>query len=491
MKYKYFLLALLIVILNCFFRFYNGFNWFDFAHDGDLYSWVVKDILVDGHIRLIGQLTSTPGIFIGSFFYYSIVPFYYLGQMSPLSLVFYSIILSFIVLISYAYVFRRLFDTTSAFIACFLQAVLMSRVMYDRWVVPTVLSSLWEIWFLFCVVMIARGQYFVLPILGILLGFVWQINFGLLPVFFAVLIAFLLSRKLPPIKWIMGGVISAVVVNIPLILFEAKHNFQQFYSLVNALTVDQGGATGISKWLEVIAKISGNIHQLFFYPERGAFPQNVWVPLTIIILAFVLVWKKRLDGKILLVLGSWLIGVMIFFGINSKIISEYYFQNLSIIFLTVVAIGLGSVWKKRVGKISVVVLLMIIGIYNLWVLTSVYQYNHLGFMERRALADFVKKDSTQKGYPCVAISYVTTPGNNFGFRYVFYLAGLKTKPVTAQVPVYTIAIPENMIPKTDSTQRFGAIRLNMPDNTFEMKDLDKNCAESNLNIEDNLFGFYK
>ena len=69
---------ILILLIGLFFRTYAVVGRYDFAHDHDLFSWIVKDIVVDNHPRLIGQLTSAPGIFIGAFFYYSLVPFFLL-----------------------------------------------------------------------------------------------------------------------------------------------------------------------------------------------------------------------------------------------------------------------------------------------------------------------------------------------------------------------------------------------------------------------------
>ncbi|MDP2632825.1 MAG: hypothetical protein Q8P25_03835 [Candidatus Curtissbacteria bacterium] len=77
----------LVILLPLFFRTYDIVNRFEFAHDGDLYSWIIKDIVVDKHLRLIGQLTTAPGIFIGPAFYYMLIPFFLLTKMDPLGAV--------------------------------------------------------------------------------------------------------------------------------------------------------------------------------------------------------------------------------------------------------------------------------------------------------------------------------------------------------------------------------------------------------------------
>src|SRR3989344_6814709 len=74
---------ILIVVVGLFLRVYKYDQLFGYNHDNDLAGWIVKDIVVDKHLRLIGQETSTQGIFIGGLFYYLQVPFYLLFKMDP------------------------------------------------------------------------------------------------------------------------------------------------------------------------------------------------------------------------------------------------------------------------------------------------------------------------------------------------------------------------------------------------------------------------
>jgi hypothetical protein len=54
-----------------------------------------------------------------------------------------------------------------------------------------------------------------------------------------------------------------------------------------------------------------------------------------------------------------------------------------------------------------------------------------------------------------------------------------------------VGIPEEKIPLLPTTRRFGAIRVNTPDNFFDVNKLDQNCSGFDWNLEDSLFGFYK
>src|SRR3989344_5149976 len=74
----------LIIGIALFFRLYKLREFYIFEHDQDLYSFIVKDIL-SGHLRLIGQLTSIEGVFIGPLYYYLLAPFYWLFNYNPVS----------------------------------------------------------------------------------------------------------------------------------------------------------------------------------------------------------------------------------------------------------------------------------------------------------------------------------------------------------------------------------------------------------------------
>ena len=63
-------MIIFILLLGLFFRLYNLEIFYPWGHDQDLFAWIAKDIIIDDHLRLIGQETSIIGVFIGPIFYY-------------------------------------------------------------------------------------------------------------------------------------------------------------------------------------------------------------------------------------------------------------------------------------------------------------------------------------------------------------------------------------------------------------------------------------
>lgn len=487
-KFQLILLGFILAV-GIFLRSYNAATWFDFAHDGDLYSWVVKDIVVNHHQRLIGQVTSTAGIFIGLFFYYSIIPFFLLTNMYPIGVIYFSIILGTLTICSFYFVFKKLFSTETGLIAASLQAFLLQRVIYDRWVVPTVTTSIWEVWYFYSIVMISRGSYNVLPLLGLLAGLIWHINFSLAPSLIAVPFAILISRKLPNLKNIILGLIGLFIPSIPLIIFESRHGFSQYHSFLKSFQIDQGGGTGFEKFTHVLSEVSGNATQLLFYPNRGDETSRIIVFFLLLLLGLFITYKKVISRKLLVVLYIWIFGMIAFFSLSSKIITEYYFTNINIVLLAFIIFFFSYICKIRIiGKILVILIITLLAFRGIIFMIRDYPYNHLGYQERKKVAQFIETDAGTKNYPCVAISYISLPGQSFGFRYLFYLSGLKVKKPNGGAPIYSIVIPESLV-KDKPLVRFGAFGVLVEQPKNDINQIEKSCQGEDTNLTDPVFGY--
>jgi 4-amino-4-deoxy-L-arabinose transferase-like glycosyltransferase len=192
-KPKY--LLIIFVLLCLFFRTYKLETYYTFEHDQDLYSWIVKDILVDHHQRMIGQLTSIDGVFIGPLFYYLLVPFYALFNMNPLSAIIPILIISVLTVISIYYVFSKNFKKETGLIGAFIYSVSLGSAFNDRWIVPTQPTILWSVWYLYVMLALLKGNFKVLPIVGILVGLIWHIHIALVILLIPIPIAIFLSKK--------------------------------------------------------------------------------------------------------------------------------------------------------------------------------------------------------------------------------------------------------------------------------------------------------
>lgn len=486
---KSLVILVIVVLIAIFLRSYQAMERFEFAHDGDLYSWIVRDIVVNKHLRLIGQETSTQGIFIGPAFYYLLIPFFLLTGMDPVGVLVLPLLVGTLGVISFYWVFKNLFDVSSGLLAAFLQAVLLSRVSLDRWVVPTITTSLWEIWFLYTVLMLGRGNLKVFPLLGLLAGLIWHINFSLAPILITVPIALILSKKLPSVGDLVKASIAFIIPSVPLFLFELRYDFSQTRNLFFSLGNNQGGEIGISKFIQVIDQISGNVVSLFFYPSRELFLPPKLIFLFVIFLG--IFWAKRsvFKKQTLLILSVWTLSVIFFFTLSSKLISEYYFSSINTVFLFFVIAVLA--WLLHYSKhTKVLVWLCIVSFLARSIIYTITlpDHNVRGYNKRKAVVEYIQNDAKNKGFPCVSISYIASPGENVGFRYLFYLSNMHVNQPLSGSPAYTIVIPSGLYGiKSDFTS--GSIGVITPPGSVDQSKVKVSCGGQNSNLTDPLFGY--
>lgn len=487
-KRPHYLILILILLIGLFFRTYQLVERFHFAHDDDLYSWIVKDIVVDGHFRLIGQLTSAPGIFIGPLYYYSLIPFFLLTNMDPSGATIPITIVGILTIISYYFVFSKLFNKKVGLIASFLYAVLLTNIDFDRRVVPSTPANLWVVWYFYTILKISRGKFFVLPILGILIGLIWHIHIALIPTLSAIPVAFIVSKKLPNIKQFLFFLLSLFISSLPLIAFELRHGFSQTLSLISNFSSEHGGGVGFSKLSNVLSMVSKNINSLFLSPQE--LPSQL-KPIFVIVLFFSTLYinlkDKLIPVKELILFLFWILGVIGFFTFSSSLISEYYFYSLEIIFIAFVSLTLFIIFKSNtLGKKLVLGLLVFMLIKNLFFYTTVEIY-HKGYIEKKAVVEFIKQDALRNGFPCIGITYITTPGENVGFRYFFYLQNMHLVHPSFDVAVYNIVIPEEL--SSEVRVKFAHIGIIPPIQIPPKEVMDKTCSGPNTNLTDPMFGF--
>lgn len=487
-RHQYLILLIIIIVIGLFFRTYKLIERFGFGHDADLYSWIVKDIAINHHFRLIGQLTSSEGIFIGPFFYYLLVPFYLIFGMDPIGSAYFSPFFGILTILSYYFVLSKLFNKKVGIIAAFLPAVLLGTAGFDRWVVPTITTKLWAIWYLYSIFMIARGNFKVLPLLGILIGLIWHVHLALLPVLLAVPVAFVYSKKIPTLKQIGLILVPLIIISLPLIIFEARHNFIQTKSLILSFFISHGGEVGWYKFWTNLDKIAKNTDILFFLPN--SLPDNLKLlfSTSLLLSSLVLIKKRIIKTFEVILLFIWIAGVTLYFTFSSTLVSEYYFTNLEVIFLTLGNLLLYMVYKSSVwGKYLVILGLFLLLIRNVTFYLTHEPY-HIGYVEKKGITQFIVSDSKKNDFPCVAVNYITLPGENVGFRYLFYINGLKLAPPSDKVPVYSIVFPYEWS-KKEVTAVFGHMGVIPPAKIPPRQNLEYDCSGANTNLTDSMFGY--
>ncbi len=478
----------LILLLALFMRSSRALELFAYGHDQDLAGWFVRDIVENHHLRLIGQETSVHGVYIGPLWYYSIVPFYVLLGMSPASGLIVSILVGVITVFSMWFVVSSIFSNRVGLYAALIYAVSFVLVMTDREVNPTITVVLWSIWFLYSLQLILKKKTAEgLMLTAFLFAVSWQINLAFVILAPVSIVALLLSKSMPKVSAIRNAIIVGLVSLSPFLLFEVKNGFLQTKAILGSAV---GGGTPVNfaeKLDRTTTLLSKNIRNIYT-GDLVNMPDKTAMLSMFAIFAFLVAYRKlRLKWSILFVL--WILLYIVFFSHNPLNLSEYYLNGMAVLWVLLPALLLEVLSKTMLGKAVAFLLLAIFVVANITRFETI-PVNRSGYIDRTHIVSEIKNDAQKHGYPCVAVSYITTPGNELGYRYLFYFQGLHVNLPKTEAPVYTIVFPHSMVDKID--QSFGALGFSYSDyKKYTKEGIDKSCSTGNQNLTEPLFGFTK
>lgn len=434
------------VALGLFFRLYKLQAFYGFEHDQDLYSWIVKDILVEHNFRLIGQMTSIDGVFIGPFYYYLLAPFYFVFSMNPLSATYLATTISILTIFSIYWVFSKIANTKVAIFGSLIYASSLSIAFIDRWVVPTQPTILWSTWFLYCLFKLNKGDIKILPILGVLLGLIWHVHVALLPLVLLLPLTFSKGsfRKLDPKSTILF-LAAFFILTAPFWIFEIRYDFGQISAVLNFSSNPSGGEkTGLLRFKEVLDGASSAFSKIIFFRSHT----STFLTLAIFYLSCLYLMAKKVLSKTQFVLiVGWSLTTILTQQISNRSLSDYYFNNLIVIGIFVISLMLTAVGQVKKLNFVPVILLTAFVIFNLYKLLP--PMPHENYVQKNELLKSIKKDSQDKNLPCVAINLVADFTKNVGFRYLYWYYGLDVVRPADDIPVYNVAFPKTLFEKSD------------------------------------------
>lgn len=461
---KYILFLILILIIGLIFRTINFEKSFSFAHDQDLYSWIAKDIVINKHFRLVGQITSVSGVFIGPLYYYLMAVSYAFSNMNPLSAIVPTTIIGLLTILSFFWLGKTYFSQKVGLILAFLYSLSCGASLFDRWSVPTQPTILWAVLFLFVILGMLRGNLKLLPLYAILVGLTYHIHIALLPILPLPILAYFLSSKSASekfkgikIKNVLVSVFLFMIVSSPFWLFEIKHNFSQTKSLIVATQTNIGNPTGILKLIKVINASAIQIKQIIFIGWDLKPIEVIW-PVLLIIIFFIFIKNKEIRKDILLML-LWIGLICLAQFTSRRIVSEYYFVNILPVIILILGLFIDLIWTKKIPNFLIFTLAGLYFLLNYNCLQDITTHNTESYFYRRQLVEYIKNDAVLKNYPCIGINYVAKFGDRVGFRYLFWYKGVEVVKSSINVPNYNIIIPSEISEKELDAKfgRFGVI----------------------------------
>lgn len=444
---------LLIILIASFLRFYRLPEYMTYLGDEGRDSLMIKRILVEKDIPLIGPPSSVGNVYLGPLYYYMMTIPMFFFWLNPIAAVF---MVASIGVLSVGLIYclsREWFGKWAAVISSFLYAVSFVTVTYSRssWN-PNPAPFFALLAFLGLHLARRRKNFLWFALTGVSLSAAIQMHYLallLLPVFFILWLFEIFSDSRKKYKYFIIGTIKAIltflIIISPLIIFDFKYNFINFRGL-KALFVGEGGSLGVS-----IVNIPQQLALLYSEKLIGRYIAGENLMMTILISILVLIplfiliinWYKtkkfNQDWPILTCL-IWLIVGLLGLTFYKQAIYDHYLGFLSPVpFLLLGGIIdlIKSKWQWGVA-IIIFLILVFLNIQKSWLFTT--PSNQL--QRTKDIVHYVIREANNEPF-----NFALIAKRNYDSAYQFYLDfyGYKPKVVPIEVTDQLFVVCEDPV----------------------------------------------
>lgn len=384
------------------------FNW-----DQERDAQAVRQIIQDHKIWLIGPRVLGPsGFYLPPYFFYLLLPFYFLTNLDPQALVLFLYKYNLIFFLTCAFVFKKTMGskTTAIFLAFWMLSPLtisMDRIPWNPLLIPLFFVLL--IFSLYKYYHSKHKQKYAL-----VSGFVFGLGLSS-HVQFLLLIPLILIfiRKS---KDLLIAFLSTVAVFLPILLFDLRHSFLNTNLVLEMIT----SPSQTKNYFSFLPVLRNFLSQLFFLDL--SINSTIIIYLVLLLISIGLFKLAKSDFEKLLQKG--IISILLFtplvFGFWGQRPSEYYFNYLAVIIL----LNLSLLIVKALGKYVTRGIFLIAFIFIL-----IYVYYPKNFIRESCDSIESKKApvSLLKGFKNLKefqISFDLNAGQDTGFRYLLDINNL-------------------------------------------------------------------
>ncbi len=451
------LLLILIIVVGFLLRVYSLPNNFYYTMDEEVMNLIQRRIVLLEHFPLIGSV-SPLNTYLGPIFYYVGAFILFLSKLNPLGQSIFAILIGTFNIYFIYKVTKELFTEKAAYFASIIYSSSFLMVIFDRryWHLSpgpilslTVLLSLYKI---------KKGSIKYVYLLTAALIFGWNTDYTNLVLFLFVVIAWILFKLPVKKKEVLIATAIFILSNIPLALFDLRHDFLNSRALVSYFTkqntisreVPVGTVVGVDREsltenrtqqaiLSSLVPIYGfsrmiytasdlNISEQHTYCKEYIFQRNgaqgavLPVVALLIILSFGYLTIKSKDKKIeyLMILSFYLtfqIGVLFYAFVFHGDIFEHYLSTLLPYFMIMTAVVLAAIYNSRFKFVSVLLITLFVS-GNLYLIFNAY--NPLSFNNKFQAASYALE---QVGNEDFSLDSIGSCFRYDGFYYPFILQG--------------------------------------------------------------------
>jgi len=424
-----FLIILGILVLASFLRLYRIADYMTFLGDEGRDVLVVKRIIVDHKLTLLGPTASVGGFFLGPFYYYLMIPFLWIFRLNPVGP---AVMVALFGILTVWLVYRvgkEFFNSLIGLLSAGLYAVSPLVISYSRssWnpnLMP--LASLSIIWLAFQAVKKKNWRLFFL--VGFLFGLALQLHY--LTTFLMVVITIYFLIFLPKkfyLKTFLLVFLGFILGWLPFILFEIRHNFPNLKTLYKFVFFGEETGFIANKFLPIISDVSFRLFSRLVANNQ----KFISVFLIFLVLGFfIYFWlREKKKREIYSLLGIWLLVGILLFGFYQKGIYDYYFGFMFPLPFLLTGLVIEKMIKfNKIFCYIAILLYCYIALLNFRGIPFRYQPNRQ-LEQTKQIARLILEKSEGKPFN---FALITNQNSDHAYRYFLEIWG--AKPVTIENP---------------------------------------------------------
>lgn len=406
-----------------FLRLYKLGEFVTFLGDQGRDAVIIKRIITFEHFPAIGPISSIGHVFLGPFYYYLMAPFLALFQFNPIGLAYGSAFFSILGLIGAYLIIKHEVGKSISIFFLFLLVFSYTQVDFARfsWN-PNLLPffSFFTLYFFYKYFTTEKVLYSIL--FGAFLSFSIQLHYLAILLIPSVLVFFLfnISKKKLTNKIIKGIVFSFftfILFSSPLIIFDLKHNFLNFNSLIKIFS-DQG----IISYSSPLDRLLTTINAFFTYALVIKTTYFISILLFLVIVYYFIksnFFKNKLFLQIYFL--QFFLYILLFSLLNSFRLTHYY-TPIYFSFFIILASLIKSINNK--SKLFFIVTLILLGVYTV---LNFKTYSFIKFKEgnkqiwrAKMIAQSIINANPQLPYQIVPVPFTEMDGH---IRYFLEILG--------------------------------------------------------------------
>jgi 4-amino-4-deoxy-L-arabinose transferase-like glycosyltransferase len=424
-----FLILTFILLAAAFLRLYRIADYMTFLGDEGRDVLVVKRMIVDHKLTLLGPTASVGGFFLGPIYYYFMAPFLWLFHLDPVGPA------VMVALFGVAAVFliwkagRDFFGPLAG---------LMAAGLYT--VPPLVIASSRSSWNpnlmpFFCLLIVyllwlavTKKKMALLGLVGFFLGITFQLHYlatFLVPIIIVYL--FLFTRPLKNLKNYLLGLAGFLLGWSPFLLFELRHGFPNLKTLYRFIFYGQETGFVAGNFWPTVTDVSFRLFSRLVTNNQLVLAQSVLIVSLGVFAFFWLNSRKKKEEKTLTLLGLWLVLGIGLFGFYQKPIYDYYFG-----FMFPLPFLLVSFTLTKIAKINKVCLLAALSFFLLLVMVNLqgipFRYTPNRQLDQTKRIAQIIFDKTE-GQP---FNFALITGQNSDHAYRYFLEIWGRSPVVIE-----------------------------------------------------------